>query len=148
VPDLSRWSVAAHLVVGLTNPPLALIFYELFRIVGRRLAVLNVFFTLVATAIEIAFVAVQAAIQTQFAAGYDVSSAPNSRISSIRSLLGRLAARAANAGLRRRRRDPGGRLAGWAVLVDRSQGQQRRSLGGGDAGQARDVQVLVAGLGP
>jgi hypothetical protein len=52
VPDLSRWSVAAHLVVGLTNPPLALIFYELCRVVGRRLALLNVFFTIVATAIE------------------------------------------------------------------------------------------------
>jgi hypothetical protein len=64
VPGLSRWSVAAHLVVGLTNPPLALIFYELFRFVGRRLALLNVFFTQVATAIDMAFVAVQAAMRT------------------------------------------------------------------------------------
>ena len=44
----------AHLVVTLTNIPLALIFYELFKVVNRRLALLDVFFTLVATAIEAA----------------------------------------------------------------------------------------------
>jgi hypothetical protein len=51
---LYRFSLVAHLVVTLTNIPLALIFYELFKVVNRRLALLDVFFTLVATAIEAA----------------------------------------------------------------------------------------------
>lgn len=49
---LFRAGVAAHLVVTLTNPPLTLIFYELFKVVNRRLALLAAFFGLVATAIE------------------------------------------------------------------------------------------------
>jgi hypothetical protein len=51
---LYRSSLVAHLVVTLTNIPLALIFFELFKVVNRRLALLDVFFTLVATAIEAA----------------------------------------------------------------------------------------------
>ena len=51
---LYRLSLAAHVVVTLTNVPMALLFYELFKIVNRRLALLDVFFTLVATAVEIA----------------------------------------------------------------------------------------------
>jgi hypothetical protein len=51
---LYRSSLAAHVVVTLTNIPLALVFYELFTVVNRRLALLDVFFTLVATAIEAA----------------------------------------------------------------------------------------------
>ena len=49
---LYRLSLAAHVVVTLTNIPMALIFYELFKVVNRRLALLDVFFILVATAIE------------------------------------------------------------------------------------------------
>ena len=51
---LYRWGVVAHIVVTMTNVPLAVIFYELFRVVNRRLALLDVFFILVATAIEAA----------------------------------------------------------------------------------------------
>lgn len=51
---LYRLSLAAHLVVTLTNVPLAMIFYDLFKVVSRRLALLDVFFTLIATAIEAA----------------------------------------------------------------------------------------------
>ena len=51
---LYRLSLAAHVVVTLTNVPMALLFYELFKVVNRRLALLDVFFTLVATAIETA----------------------------------------------------------------------------------------------
>ena len=51
---LYRLSLAAHVVVTLTNVPMALLFYELFKVVDRRLALLDVFFTLVATAIETA----------------------------------------------------------------------------------------------
>lgn len=53
---LFRAGLAAHLLVTLTNPPLALLFYELFKVVNRRLALLTVFFGLVATAIEAASV--------------------------------------------------------------------------------------------
>jgi hypothetical protein len=75
LPGLFRLGVAAHVVVGLTNIPLAVIFYELFRVVSRRLALLDVFFILVATAIEMAFVLVEvSAGKTVGAAGYDVSS--------------------------------------------------------------------------
>lgn len=49
---LYRSGVVAHIVVTLTNIPLAVIFYELLKVVNRRLALLDVFFVLVATAIE------------------------------------------------------------------------------------------------
>src|ERR687886_2791918 len=58
---LYRAGLAAHVVVTVTNIPLALIFYELFKVVNRRLALLDVFFILVATAIE------AAGLVTQFA---------------------------------------------------------------------------------
>src|SRR5438270_10414548 len=51
---LYRAGLAAHVVVTLTNIPLAVIFYELFKVVNRRLALLDVGFILVATAIEAA----------------------------------------------------------------------------------------------
>lgn len=51
---LYRSGLVAHIVVTLTNVPLALIFYELFKVVNRRLALLDVFFILIATAIEAA----------------------------------------------------------------------------------------------
>ena len=51
---LYRSGLAAHLVVTVTNVPLAVIFYELFKVVNRRLALLGAFFILVGTAIEAA----------------------------------------------------------------------------------------------
>src|SRR5919108_3688784 len=51
---LYRLGLVAHVVVTVTNVPLALIFYELFKVVNRRLALLDAFFILVATAIEVA----------------------------------------------------------------------------------------------
>jgi hypothetical protein len=48
----------------------------------------------------------------------------------------------------RRQRQRGGRLAVWAVLLDRTQGKERSVLYFGDAGQPRNVQALVAALGP
>src|ERR1700730_5476249 len=51
---LYRSGLAAHVLVTVTNIFLALIFYELFKVVNRRLALLDVFFILVATAIEAA----------------------------------------------------------------------------------------------
>ena len=51
---LYRSGLAAHVVVTVTNVGLALIFYELLKVVNRRVALLDVFFILVATAIEAA----------------------------------------------------------------------------------------------
>jgi Domain of unknown function (DUF4386) len=51
---LYRTGLAVHVVVTVTNVALALIFYELFKAVNRRLALLAAFFILVATAIEAA----------------------------------------------------------------------------------------------
>jgi Domain of unknown function (DUF4386) len=51
---LYRSGLAAHVLVTLTNVPMALLFYELFKGVNRRLALLDAFFILVATAIEAA----------------------------------------------------------------------------------------------
>jgi hypothetical protein len=51
---LYRSGLAAHLVVTTTNVFLAMLFYELFKVVNRRLALLDAFFILVATAIEAA----------------------------------------------------------------------------------------------
>jgi hypothetical protein len=51
---LYRLGLAAHVVVVLTNVPLAVIFYDLFKVVNRRLALLDASFILVATAVEAA----------------------------------------------------------------------------------------------
>lgn len=51
---LFRSSLVAHVVVTVTNVPMAMLFFELFKVVNRRLALLDLFFTLVATAIETA----------------------------------------------------------------------------------------------
>ena len=59
---LYRAGLAAHVLVTVTNVPLALILYELFKVVNRRIALLDAFFILVATAIE------AAGILNQFAA--------------------------------------------------------------------------------
>ena len=49
---LYRLGLVAHLITLLTNIPLGLILYDLFKVVNRRLALLSLFFTLVATAVE------------------------------------------------------------------------------------------------
>ena len=51
---LVRSGVAAHVLVTATNVPLAMLFYELFKVVDRRAAMLVAFFTLVGTAVEAA----------------------------------------------------------------------------------------------
>src|SRR3989441_9313742 len=49
---LYRLGIVAHVVILATNVPLAVIFYDLFKVVNRRLSLLVVFFTLVGTAVE------------------------------------------------------------------------------------------------
>jgi hypothetical protein len=51
---LYRLGLVAHVVVTLTNIPMAVLFYDLFKVVNRRVALLDVFFTLVATSVEVA----------------------------------------------------------------------------------------------
>jgi hypothetical protein len=51
---LYRLGLVAHIIITLTNMPLGVIFYDLFKVVNRRLALLVVFITLLATAIECA----------------------------------------------------------------------------------------------
>jgi hypothetical protein len=56
---LYRSGLAAHVLVTTTNVILAVIFYELFKVVNRTLALLDAFFILVATAIEAAGLLIQ-----------------------------------------------------------------------------------------
>ena len=49
---LYRSSIAVHMIALVCNLPLAVIFYDLFKIVNRRVSLLVVFFTLVGTAVE------------------------------------------------------------------------------------------------
>jgi hypothetical protein len=51
---LYRFGIVAHILIDVTAVLMAVIFYELFKVVNRRLALLVVFFTLVATAVETA----------------------------------------------------------------------------------------------
>jgi len=49
---LFRWGFAAELIAGLCVVPLMMLLYELFKVVNRRVALLAVFFSLVACAVE------------------------------------------------------------------------------------------------
>src|SRR5882757_1243712 len=49
---LYRMGRAAHLIILLTNVPLAVIFYRLFRVVNKQAVMLVIYFTLIGTAIE------------------------------------------------------------------------------------------------
>jgi hypothetical protein len=49
---LYRLGIVAHIIILLTNIPLAVIFFHLFRIIHKNVALLVVFFSLVGTAIE------------------------------------------------------------------------------------------------
>jgi hypothetical protein len=70
---LYRLGLAAHVVVAVTNVPLALLFYELFKAVNRRLALLDAFFILVATAVEAAGLINQFAPLVLLGSGSDTS---------------------------------------------------------------------------
>jgi hypothetical protein len=58
---LYRLSLVVHIIILLCNVPLAVIFYELFGAVSRRISLLVAFFLLVGTAIE------AVTLQSQFA---------------------------------------------------------------------------------
>src|SRR5262249_48841567 len=52
---LYRAGIVAHVIILPCNVLLAVLFYDLFTVVNRRLALLVVFFTLVGTAVEAAY---------------------------------------------------------------------------------------------
>jgi hypothetical protein len=53
---LYRLGLAVHILILPLNIPLAVIFFDLFKVVNRRLALLVLFFSLVGTAVEAAYV--------------------------------------------------------------------------------------------
>src|SRR5438874_10697251 len=80
---LYRSGLVAHVVVTVTNVPLALIFYELFKVVNRRLALLDVFFILVATAIEAAGLLNQFAPLVLLGSGPSTSALPAAQLQAL-----------------------------------------------------------------
>ena len=82
--------LAAHLVVIVTNVPLALIFYELFKVVNRRLALLTAFFILVATAIEAAGLVHEFTPLALLGSGPFASALPPAQLEALASLPGAL----------------------------------------------------------
>ena len=87
---LYRSGLAAHVVVTVTNVPLALIFYELFKVVNRRVALLTAFFILVATAIEAAGLLNQFAPLILLGNGGDTGDLPPAQLQALVSLSGDL----------------------------------------------------------
>jgi hypothetical protein len=88
---LYRSGLAAHLVVTTTNVFLAVIFYELFKVVNPRLALLDAFFILVATAIEAAGLLNQFAPLVLLGNGPYGSALSPSQLQALASLPGDLA---------------------------------------------------------
>src|ERR671932_83947 len=80
---LYRLGLAAHLVVTVTNVPLAVIFYELFSVVNRRFALLDACFILVATAIEAAGLLNQSAPLALLGSGPYASALPAAQLQAL-----------------------------------------------------------------
>src|SRR5690348_16819291 len=80
---LYRLGLVAHLVVTVTNVPLAVIFYYLFKVVSRRLALLDAFFILVATAIEAAGLLNQFAPLVLLGSGSYASALPAAQLQAL-----------------------------------------------------------------
>src|SRR3982074_2328999 len=80
---LYRSGLVAHVLVTVTNVPLARIFYELFKVVNRRLALRDVSFTLVATAIEAAGLVNQFAPLVLLGSGPYASALPAAQLQAL-----------------------------------------------------------------
>ena len=88
---LYRSGLAAHVVVTVTNVPLALIFYELFKVVNRRVALLAAFFILVATAIEAASLVNEFAPLVLLGDGSDTGALPAAQLQGLAAMHSQLA---------------------------------------------------------
>jgi hypothetical protein len=89
---LYRLGLVAHVVVNVTNVPLAVIFYDLFKVVNGRLALLVVFFTLVGTAIEAAGLLNQFAPLVLLGRGPYTSALPAAQLQALAYVPGDLSA--------------------------------------------------------
>ena len=89
---LYRFGLVAHIVVTVTNVPMAVIFYELFKVVNRRLALLDVFFTLVATSVEVAGLLNQFTPLVLLDNGHYAKALPAAQLQALTSLPGDLSA--------------------------------------------------------
>jgi len=89
---LYRLGLAAQAVQCVTNVPLALIFWDLFRVVNRRLALLVVFFTLVGTAVQAAGLLFQFTPLLLLGSGPYASALPAAQLHALAYLPGDLAA--------------------------------------------------------
>jgi hypothetical protein len=87
---LYRSGLAVNVVVTVTNVPLALIFYELFEVVNRRVALLAAFFILVGTAIEAAGLPNQFAPLILLGNQPDASAFSTAQLQALASLPGHL----------------------------------------------------------
>jgi hypothetical protein len=87
---LYRLGLVAHIVVTLTNVPMGLIFYDLLKVVNRRLALLDLFFTLVATSIEAAGLLGQATPLVLLGNGRYASALPAAQLQALAHLPGDL----------------------------------------------------------
>ena len=88
---LYRLGLVAHLVVTVTNVPMAVIFYDLFKVVNRRLALLDVCFSLVATSVEVASLLNQFAPLVLLGNGPYASALPAAQLQALAYLPGNLA---------------------------------------------------------
>ena len=88
---LYRSALAAHVIVTMTNIPMAVIFYELFKVVDRRLALLDACFVLVATAVEISSLPSQFATLVLLGHGSDMSAIPTAQLQALAHLPGDMA---------------------------------------------------------
>ena len=88
---LYRLGLAAHVVVTVTNVPLAVLFYELLKVVNRRLALLNAGFILVATAIEAGGLLIESAPLFLLGSGPYASALPAAQLQALAYLASDLA---------------------------------------------------------
>jgi Domain of unknown function (DUF4386) len=87
---LYRSGLAAHILVTLTNVPLAVLFYELFKVVSRRIALLDAAFILVATSIEAAGLLTQFQPLALLGSGSYATSLPAAQLQALAQLPGDL----------------------------------------------------------
>ena len=87
---LYRSGLAAHVVVTVTNVPMAVLFYDLFKVVNRRLALLDACLILVATAVEAAGLVNQFAPLVLLGSGPDAGAVPAAQLQALAHLPGDL----------------------------------------------------------
>ena len=87
---LYRFGLVAHVVVTATNIPMAVIFYDLLKVVNRRLALLDVFFTLVATSVEVASLPGQFTPLVLLGSSHYTSAVPSAQLHALAYLPGDL----------------------------------------------------------